>query len=476
MSKKRILTVGLDLASSETECADIRSKHSLLDWDIVLFKLQIGTTFYSDDTYQGKPNFSENTSFQVTESCEHWRREIKQAVEAGKTVIIFATKLEESFVDTGKRSHSGTGRNRKTTVLVSKYDNYRFVPADLSPVEAAGRAMKLSARGAKILATYWEEFENSSRYQVTFSNEKVPGCIVTRAGDRAVGAIYRSKSSAGTLLVLPDIDFDPDHFLKHNKDTVEWTPAAEQFAARMIATVVVLDKALRREGELTPEPSWAAEEEFVLEPERSLKAQLLEAARSVEDAQKQKEKLEDMISVAGAYRALLFEKGKPLEDAVLAALELMGFAVKSFRNSDSEFDVAFESDEGRLIGEVEGKDRNSVNVEKLRQLSMNIHEDLQRKEVSSPAKPVLLGNAFRLQALTERGEPFTHKCKSAAVPSSTALVFTPDLFFVVKYLLRNDDRDFARECRTALLDTIGRVTFPEPPNPADSEVVLLEGK
>ena len=479
MSKKRILTIGLELASAEVEEAEFESKQSLLDWDIVLFKPQLlGVLPHDNQYYQGKPSFSERASFRLRASCEHWRREIKQAVEAGKTVIVFAAKLEEVFVDTGERSHSGTGRNQKTTIHVSGYDNYCSIPAKLSPIESSGSAMKLSARGAGVLAPYWKEFEGNSRYQLIFSGPNVPDCVLTRAGDKPVGAIYKSKSSAGTLLVLPDIDFYADQFLAETKSEDEseyaWTPAAEQFAARMLASIVALDGTLRSEGELTPEPQWAADEKFVLEPERSLKAQLLEAEGRVERAQRQKEELEERVKAAAAYRALLFERGKPLENAVIAALRLLRFSATPFRSSDSEFDVVFESDEGRLIGEAEGKDSKPVNVEKLRQLSMNIQEDLERDDVTSPAKPVLLGNAFRLQPLTGRGDPFTEKCKSAALMSSTALVFTPDLFFVVRYLLRNVDPDYACECRRAILDGIGRVTFPKPPDSASSGDVQVE--
>jgi hypothetical protein len=57
--------------------------------------------------------------------------------------------------------------------------------------------------------------------------------------------------------------------------------------------------------------------------------------------------------------------------------------------------VVFESEEGRLIGEAEGKDNKAINVDKLRQLSMNIHEDIQREEVTTPAKGVLFGNGYR---------------------------------------------------------------------------------
>ncbi|MEO6667654.1 MAG: hypothetical protein ABIO65_12910, partial [Nitrospiria bacterium] len=115
MSAKRILTIGLQLASTDAQYASFRSKTSLLDWDITLFKPQIGDFISYGDYFQGKPRLSDSASFELKECCEHWRREIKQAVETGKTVIVLLPSLEEVYVDTGQRSYSGTGRNQRTT-------------------------------------------------------------------------------------------------------------------------------------------------------------------------------------------------------------------------------------------------------------------------------------------------------------------------------------------------------------------------
>ncbi|WP_214212917.1 hypothetical protein [Morganella morganii] len=162
-------------------------------------------------------------------------------------------------------------------------------------------------------------------------------------------------------------------------------------------------------------------------------------------------------------RNLLFEKGKPLEYAILDALKIIGFTVSQYKDSESEFDVVFESKEGRLIGEVEGKDNKAVNIDKLRQLALNIHEDLERECIDKPAKAVLFGNAYRLQPIEERSEPFTTKCISASKINSTALVFTPDLFLIARYLKDNHDSRFGARCRKAILNAIGRVEFPEVP-------------
>lgn len=245
--------------------------------------------------------------------------------------------------------------------------------------------MKLAGKAADILAPYWAEFEGHSEYRVLLTQPNVPTCITTRTGDIAVGALFRSNASSGTLLLLPDIDFADDRFIKENEREQTWTRAAHQFAGTFVASIVALDKALRTTSEVTPEPPWASDHQYVLGPEVTLRVQLLEAERKVEQAQKEKEAVAESLASVGRFRALLFEKGKPLERCIIDALRILGFKAVPFKESDSEFDVVFECAEGRLIGEAEGKDNKAINIDKLRQLSMNIHEDLQRDEVSAPA-------------------------------------------------------------------------------------------
>ena len=104
-----------------------------------------------------------------------------------------------------------------------------------------------------------------------------------------------------------------------------------------------------------------------------------------------------------------------------------------------------------------------MNVDKLRQLAMNIHEDLQREEVTAPAKGVLFGNGHRLTPPLERKAQFTDKCITAATSQATALVATSSLFQAVRYLSDQEDEGYASRCRAAILAGIGLVELPEPP-------------
>lgn len=464
MSKK-ILTVGLELASDNAVMEAFDSKISLLDWDVILFRPDISDGIGSADYYQGKPSLGDSASFFLKEKCEHWRREIKQAFESGKNVFIFLSAIKEVYVDTGERQHSGTGRNRATTRIVSLYSNYAAVPLDLKLVSTKGNAMKLSTLGAEILAPYWEAFAEHSSYAVLL-DKAVPGiCLTTKHGDKPVGAIIRAKHSNGALVLLPDLDFYASDFLEDDEDGgAKWTRKAEEFAVRFLSTVINLDKALKSTTEVTPEPLWAAESAYMLAQEGVLKLQLLEAERRVEAAQREKEALQEAVNSAGTPRALLYEKGKPLETAIVEGLKALGFTAAQFKNGTSEFDVVFECAEGRLLGEAEGKDTKAVNVDKLRQLAMNIHEDLQRDEVVAPAKGVLFGNGYRLTSPSDRNTQFTDKCITAATSQLTALVATSSLFKAVKYISSNVDDEYASKCRTAILVGIGLVELPEPPN------------
>ena len=177
--------------------------------------------------------------------------------------------------------------------------------------------------------------------------------------------------------------------------------------------------------------------------------------------QQKRTKLEQQLAEAGQLRSLLYETGSPLEQAVRDALILFGFSVKTYKESDSEFDVIFESSDGRLIGEVEGKDNRAITIEKLDQLERNLREDFARDEVSEFAKGVLFGNSKRLTPPSERGETFTAKCMTASKRSGIALVCTTDMYGPARYLRETIDPSYASACRKAILGTAGNiVVFP----------------
>ena len=456
MATKKILTVGLSLAAEDIEYCPFNSDISLLDWDIIIFNPDIDVFLSHAELFQGKPCLTDDKSFKLKATCEHWRREIKEAVNNGKNVFVYLSELVEVSVATGEKRTSGTGRNQKVTRIVTEYHNYNCLPIEIHPIKSKGQEIKINAKNSDFLSSYWHEFSSSSKYNVLIAGELSP-CLLTKYGDKTVGAVHHSKNSNGSIVFLPDMDFYPANFISEDG---EWTEDADQFSGRFIKAIISMDRVLKSADELTAEPDWAKSEQYKLAQEEKLASELLIIESKLEEVQRKKEFIIDKIRESGRLRDLLFEKGKPLERAILEALELIGFSAENYSDEKSEFDVVFESREGRLIGEAEGKDNKAINIEKLRQLTMNIHEDLEREEISIPAKSVLFGNAYRLSPINERPDPFTDKCKSSAATTSTALVFTPDLFQAALYLSNKKDAKFATKCRLAIFRTVGRVVFP----------------
>jgi hypothetical protein len=471
VSEKRIVSIGCEIPGGFSEYFSIDSDQSLLDWDIILFNPTIHSFVqHTIETYQGKPSLHESSSFQLRERIEHWKREIRDAAQIGKTVIIFLPELSEVYIDTGERRYSGTGRNRQTTTIVAGCNNYQCLPFELEPISSKGTAMRL-AKGSEVLSSYWSEFSEWSSYKVRIEGKVSKPLIVTTTGDKTVGAMIKMEDSTGTLLLLPYLNLDAEEFYKETKDgECEWNKKGQQFGHRLLTAIIEIDRSLRQSRAVTPTPEWAQAAEFILPKELKLRQEVLKIDEKIEILQKHRLKTKALLTNESNLRSLLFEKGSPLEDSILQALRLMGFSANNYKDSESEFDAVFESPEGRFLGEVEGKDKSAIGIDKLRQLEMNIHEDLARDEVTQPAQGVLFGNAHLLLPLSERPDFFTEKCVTAVKRSGTILVRSTDLFKVAQYLSGNTDHDYAQKCRKAMMETSGEIIqFPDPPT-ADTSV------
>ena len=347
--------------------------------------------------------------------------------------------------------------------------NYDIVP-DIRVIESIGSSMKLASNDS-LIRHFWQQFGDESQYRVYLKNsEDFMPLITTRHGDRVVGAMSSSEGG-GKLIALPWIDlerkgvFTEEYEGDNGEVEYRWTPAAKKWGNRFLKALSYIDQALKGQGNRTPTPQWAQSDTYKTGEEIKLYEEHLRLQGKIADLRRKSEDTEANLADAGSLKALLFEQGDPLEEAVLKAMRLMGFSANRYRDSESEFDAVLECSEGRCIGEVEGRDNKAINIDKMRQLETNILEDLSRNEVSEPAKAVLFGNAFRLKPPSERpSEHFTQKCKSAAHRNGTALVRTSDLFTVAKALSDNSNDKFAAACRAALLNTSGReVEFPPLP-------------
>ncbi len=468
MAKKRIFSIGFSFPGDSAEYVDFSSDQSLLDADIIVYAPSLGD-YDSSEFFEGKPCLSESSSFHVRQQILHWGTELRDAVQAGKVVIVYLARPEEVFRYTGNKEYSGTGRNRQTINGVTKISSYTALPFGIDIHTRSGKEIK-PAGDLKYLAAYWNEFGKDSPYFITIDGKFTDALLHTQSGGFVVGASVRAKK--GAVIFLPPVQYSEDAFTETDDDEEEecWNDEGVAFGLRLASAIVSLVDGFTTDTKLTPAPQWTQHSQFRLPEESEMEKELEQKTRQIERSVKAKRKLEGELEHVGELRRLLYEKGKPLEAVVIEVLKLFGFDAEPFDDGESEFDAVFVSPEGRFLGEAEGKDRRALNIKKFSQLERNIQEDFARDDVDEHAKGVLFGNAFRLQPLAERADAFTRKCVTAAERVGIALVRTADLFEPARYLRTNGDSTYAEACRKAIHDAHGTVVeFPHAPDSIDVE-------
>jgi len=454
-----IISIYISLPGEQFDFATFRSKKSLLDSEIIVFWPSLAE-FQADTTLQGKLAFYDHESFKLVEDINHWNSQLQRALRDGKTIFYYLAEPESIFVDSGDREYSGTGRNQKTTRLMKPANSYHVLPVDLEPVVASGTAIK-PTKDLAVLAAYWKLCSQYSSYEAYLPSGKLPNPALTvgQKNDSVSGVL---RFGSGHIVFLPPLEL-PKDFTVHKKGQEYWSSEAVTFGNRLAAHLVEVHKALKGDKEKTVPPEWATPEKYPLAKERELRISIDAVNTELKLAQARLAKLEEEKGQSGILRYLLYEKGKPLEIAILEVLRLFGYSAERFNEGGSEFDAIFVAAEGRFLGEAEGKDNKAINIDKLSQLERNIHEDFSREEVTEYANGVLFGNGYRLLAPEKRQELFTDKCMTGAKRAGVSLIGTPDLFEPARYLVENDDKLYAERCRKAILDGKGTVVkFPVP--------------
>jgi hypothetical protein len=432
--------------------------------------------------------FDDDQSFRLRRDTDHWRSEITAALKAGKTVVVWLLNVPCVAAATGEKNYSGTGRNRNVTRIVSTFDPYSVLPSNIGRVVRKGGARIRVAADLSALATYWHEFGKSAKFEAYIEGFKGTTLLQTSTGEMTVGGSMLFPGLSGTLFLLPPPGLD--HPISARIDSLiakasktksasdDDKKAARTAAAKkkaesivvgeFITGIVGIDKAARSDRDITPPPKWLSASTRALSSEPPLISDLEQNAAAIGKLKAERAELTKKLAETQELKRLLYEKGHPLESAVLIALRLLGYKAETLEEEDSEFDAVMISPTGeRLIGEAEGKDEKAINVDKLDQLDRNLKEDFARQpeEGAQYARGVLFGNAYRLLPPSDRAESFTTKCLLAAARSRISLVRTPDLFEAARYLQNNEDQNFAEMCRTAIERGGGNIIqFPPAPN------------
>lgn len=457
---KDIISINYDLFVDKIDYKNYDDKHSLSDADIVIFNPKIDEyTFSSDSTYRGKNSYSLNESTKYIESTKHWKKEINSILESGKNVFIFLSDKEEFYLDSGNRRTSGTGRNQKVTHLVEIYHNYNFLPINIEIHNSVGKKFFVKNSIVKPLLN---DFPDIDKYKVYMESDDniIEPLIFNKTKDKIVAGIIKYKN--GNIVFLPYIKPLYEHF--YNDDD-ELNEGGKIHQKSLIANIIEIDKSLSEITEKSPKPSWINDERFSLKNALKLEKDIQTNLQKIKEIEEKINDLNNKKSQEEILLDLIFETGKPLENAVIKALEILGYNAENFDNGVLELDQVIISPEGnRYIGECEGKESKSIDISKFRQLQDALNEDFQRDEIEEKAYGLLFGNPYRNIQIDERKEFFTTKCIKGAEREKIGLIKTLDLFFICKYLTENKNDDFKKRCRESIHSNLGKIIeFPKIP-------------
>lgn len=457
---KEIVSVGFRMPTDENDYISIGSHASLSDADIVLLRADLYSVTFSGmgtNYYRGKVSYDLNTSSTIKEHGAHWRKELTGYLKSGRNLYLFLNKKETFYVHSGQTRTSGTGRNQKVTNLVDEYDNYQYCPFSLKISNATGKKMKSNSQ---IFKPFLDAFKDELKFEAHIEDLESEEVITTKSGDKVLGGVFGHLN--GKVIVLPDItDFGSKYYNVHD----EWSAHGLKQGKKLIQAIVQIENSFKNTETKTPTPGWVQEKEYNLAKAEKTKSDILKANQDLEKLTDKILELEEVVKSQEVLKDLLFETGSSLENSVIRALEILDYTAENYDDGVLELDQVITSPEGqRFIGECEGKDKKSIDIQKLRQLMDSLNEDFARDEVEDKAYGILFGNPHRLLPLEERGEPFTKKCLNGAEREKIALVQSIDLFTVARYLSEHKNAAFKKKCRAAIEKAKGGiVTFPKVP-------------
>ena len=464
---KHIITIGYEVPGKHDNYVDFSETVSLMDADVLLISpdsIRPWGDWVSFTSSDGGC-YNVDTSNRYTKKVSHLKKELGDHLRAGKNVFIFLTQEEKETL----ASSVSSPRKGQNTYSTYTYSNYSFLPIDIGKLTtASGKQVQFT--GNPIFSGFYNKFNNNLEYELYVEDPGEAQIVFTgKDKSKILGAIY--KVGSGHLVTLPTLTFNEKDFteIKEDEDGKKrefWNKKGLAFGNRFVECLLDIDKKLTSESEKTPTPDWVSNKQFLGKKEESLYNSINSNNEKIDKILLKNEKLKIELEEDRKLKDLLFEQGKPLENAVIKALKILGYKAENYDDGDLEMDqVIISPENNRYIGENEGKDNKDINITKFRQLVDALNADFAREEVKEKAFGILFGNAERLKEPEKRKFDFTAKCKSGAEREKIALVKTIDLFAVAKYLNDNDDEKFKKDCRDAIHKGLGKIVeFPEIPN------------
>lgn len=423
---------------------------ALMDYDILIFNPNL---FYKK---------SNNKSYSYEEYNNinlEWSNKIYEFL-CNKNIFIFATKPTQLS--------SKTIYSPVRTSYIYTSDIFETILKFINKKDEYGKVILKKTNG--ILDNFYNRFKELLQYNITYEKVMLNNTLFNRSlstnsqinsqsidiftgrdTNRILSSMIKIENR-GNILLLPQVVF------KEAKDFTD-----------LINIIVEIDKNLNKEIIKTPKPKWLeSDENYSINISENIKSELENIYKEINELNEKKETLNQNLKKEEQIKDLLFENGKPLENAIIEALRILGYEAENIYIDNNETDILAKSPGGEIFCcEAEGKDNNAIDITKFRQLLDHIVIYKKHIEYKSNVNGILFGNAYRKEELANRAEEyFTEHCLQGAISNNFILIKTTDLFFVIRDIKNCNDNEkieeYKKKCREAILNSKGKiVTFPK---------------
>lgn len=217
-------------------------------------------------------------------------------------------------------------------------------------------------------------------------------------------------------------------------------------------------------------PYWAEDEQYKTIEEQNCENEIRQCEIQMVELEITKEKFKAQKQEYGKLKSLLYAYDKPLEQAVNQALKLLGIDAREYDNKENQLqiDTEFKIENLTVLGETKGHTgfANNDDINQLIGNSLQYFDEVCSENEDIPKK-ILFLNSEREKDISERNREncCSGKVLKLAKSDKVAIVWTPDLFWVAKYVADSKDTEFAKRCVETMINTdSGLVSFPKIPS------------
>lgn len=428
-----IVTINYFLSGDNIVNTTIDGDETLLDADLVIADpLDFNSIWLNYISRNGTNlRISSPYSDKVYNIFASRKKEIGTLLNIGKVIVVFVRPI------TGFNGEvDNTGRYEPVII-------YDFLPIDkvyllnnLKSGKSGANNSMVAGNSKSPFMAYFKALKGEIEYSAYLDIEpsENPQYLILNRSKKPVG--FTMQQGKGLIVFLPP----PNHYNHEN--------------TKLLSTLISCAKKHLTKHETTPPPNWISD--YKIKGEEEIDKDIDELNQKLEDILILKQGLENKKAELTKYKSLLFEQGPELENIVIEAFKLFGFKAENRKLDDLEHDVVFESIEGKGIAEIEGKDNDSIHIQKLDQLNRAVDEDFEL--TGKYPQGILIGNHYRFSKPSTRKEPFSEKVHIVARKKNFGLLSTVEIYQAVVKIIENpQDQTFKTKCRINLLKTTGDI-------------------